>query len=153
MRTHAGEHRESIWEYPRPPAIRPTHRRIQVIHSRTLIADTTRALRVCETGHPPTYYLPPEDVRMELMAPNDHRTYCEWKGIADYYDLHVADAVVEAAAWCYPDPKRGFESIRNFIAFYPARVDQCLVDGEQAQPEPRSFYGGWITSEIEGPFR
>ncbi len=153
MRTRHVSGRESIWEYPRPPVIRPDHRRIQVIHADTRIADTSRALRVCETGHPPSFYIPPEDVRMELLDPCDRNTYCEWKGVADYFDLVVGDERIAEAAWCYPEPSRGFESIRDFIAFYPSLVDSCLVDGELARPEPRPFYGGWITSDIEGPFR
>lgn len=153
MRTRHITGRESIWEYPRPPAVRSTRRRIQVIHQKTRIADTTRAIRVCETGHPPSYYVPPEDVRMELLEPCDRQTFCEWKGVADYFDLHVGDDCVEQAAWTYTEPSRGFESIRDFVAFFAHRVDTCLVDGEQAHPEPRPFYGGWITSDIEGPFR
>ncbi len=145
--------RESIWEYPRTPVIRPTPRHIQVLHAHTAIADTTRSLRVCENGHPPSYYIPPEDIRMELLDPCERKTFCEWKGIATYFDVCVGDEKIAEAAWSYEDPSRGFESLRNYVAFYPSPFDACLVDGEQVRPEPRSFYGGWITSEIEGPFR
>ena len=153
MRTRHVSGRESIWDYPHPPAVRSTRRRIQVIHANTLIADTVRALRVCERGHPPTYYVPPEDVRMELLEPGDKKTFCEWKGLAIYYDLYIDDQLVEEVAWQYPEPSRGFESIRDFVAFYADRLDRCLVDGEEVIPEPGSFYGGWITSDIEGPFQ
>lgn len=153
MRRVHGSSRESIWEYPRPPIVVPEKRRVQVIHAETSIASTQRALRVCETGHPPSLYIPPEDVRMELLEPVDRKTFCEWKGVATYFDLCVAQERVAEAAWCYQEPRRGFESLRDFLAFYPGRLDQCLIDGEQARPEPRPFYGGWITSDIEGPFR
>ena len=145
--------RESIWEYPRIPTVEPAARHIRVIHRNTTIADTTRARRVCEMGHPPTYYIPPEDVRLELLQPNGATTFCEWKGIAEYFDLYVGDEVVESVAWYYTDPVRGFDAIEAFLAFYPRRVDRCLADGEEVQPEPNDFYGGWITSDIQGPFR
>ncbi len=153
MRTGHDSGRESIWEYPRPPIVLPAKQHIQVIHGGTSIADTHRALRVCETGHPPSIYIPPEDVRMELLEPVDRTTFCEWKGVANYFDLCVGEERVAEVAWYYREPNRGFESIQNFVAFYPGRVDECLVGGEHARPEPRPFYGGWITSDIEGPFR
>ena len=153
MQTSQLSGRESIWEYPRTPIIRSANRHIQVIHDNTNIADTTRALKVCENGHPPSYYLPPEDVRMELLVPCERKTFCEWKGIATYFDVVVAGHKLAEAAWSYPEPRRGFESIRDFVAFYPRLFDTCMVDGEEARPEPRPFYGGWITSDLEGPFR
>lgn len=145
--------RESIWEYPRTPVVQSARRRIRVIHRNTTIADTRRALRVCEKGHPPSYYLPPEDVRMRFLEPARRKTFCEWKGIAIYFDLRIRGERLAEAAWSYPRPRRGLEPIRDFIAFYAAPFDDCLVGGEKAHPEPREFYGGWITSDIEGPFR
>lgn len=145
--------RESIWEYPRAPVVQPAYRHIRVIHADTTIAVTSRARRVCEMGHAPTYYVPPEDVRLELLEPNDHTTYSEWKGIAVYFDLHVGDEVVENAAWYYPETNRRFQDIRDFVSFFPHCVDQCLVDGHAAVAEPDEFYGGWVTPDIEGPFR
>lgn len=145
--------RESIWNYPRTPVVRPEHRRIQVIHADIRLADTTRARRICEMGHPPTYYLPPEDVRLELLEPTEDKSFSEWKGIAVHFDLHLDGQVVSRAGWHYPDPSRRFEQIRDFVAFYPHRIDACLVDDEQVVAEPRESYGGWITSELEGPFR
>ncbi len=153
MRQHRTTGRQSIWEYPRTPAVEPTPRRIQVVHRNCTIADTTRARRVLEMGHPPNYYIPPEAIRLELLEPTDHTTFCEWKGIAVHFDLYVGDEVIESAAWYYPEPTRRYEAIRDFVAFYPQRVDACMVDGEVAKGESNPFYGGWITSEIEGPFR
>lgn len=153
MRTIPVSTRESIWEYPRIPIVEPVNRHIEVIHNNSCISDTRRALRVCENGHAPSFYLPPEDVRMELLEPSGFKTFCEWKGVASYFDLVVGSEYVPDAAWVYREPSRGFEAIRDFISFYPARVDACLLDGEIASPEPRSFYGGWITSDLEGPFR
>ena len=115
-----------------------------------LIADSTRALRVLETSHPPAIYVPPEDIRMDALTPSaQRRTFCEWKGRAHYYDV----AGVPAAAWAYADPRPAFAALRGFVSFYPGRVDACFLDEERVQPQPGDFYGGWITADVEGPFK
>lgn len=144
---------ESVWDYPRPPRLEETARHIQVIFNGSTIADTRRAWRVLETSHPPVYYIPPEDVRTEYLRPEDGRSWCEWKGEARYYALEVNGRRVANAAWTYPNPTRDFAPIRDYIAFYPAPMDACLVDGEQARPQPGRFYGGWITNDVVGPFK
>ncbi len=117
-----------------------------------VIAESTRALRVLETSHAPTWYLPPDDVRMDLLEPVAYRTFCEWKGVAHYYDLAVEKRVARVA-WAYPDPFSGFESLRAHVAFYPGRVDACFVDDERVVPQAGGFYAGWITSDVVGPFK
>jgi len=117
------------------------------------VADTTRAFRVLETSHPPVYYIPLEDVRSEYLRPSRRRTYCEFKGQASYYDLVVAEREVRDAAWYYPDPHERFAAICDHVAFYPGRVDACFVDEEQVAAQEGDFYGGWVTSDIEGPFK
>lgn len=146
-------HQESIWEYPRRPILRPSRAEIEVIHGDKIIAHTIRALLICENGHPPSYYLPPEDVRMELMEPSEQKTFCEWKGVASYFHLITEGKPIPNVAWTYEEPSRGYEGIANYLALYPQLLDYCLVDGEVARPEPRDFYGGWITDRIGGPFR
>lgn len=141
--------RESIWEYPRTPDIRPTQRHIQVVHRRVRLADTTRARRVCEMGHPPTYYIPPEDVRMEFLVHSEQKTFSEWKGVATHLDLLLEEDYVERAGWYYPEPNRDFAQLRDFIGFYPHRVEACLVDGERAESEPDRDHGGWLTSHVD----
>jgi uncharacterized protein (DUF427 family) len=144
---------ESVWEYPRPPRVEPTARAVRVVFNGVTVAETTRALRVLETSHPPVYYIPPEDVRGEYLRPSRRHTFCEFKGEACYYDLEVAGRVAADAAWYYPHPARGYEALRAHVAFYPGRVDACFVDDEQVQAQAGDFYGGWITSEISGPFK
>ena len=144
---------ESVWDYPRPPRLEETRRHIQVIFGGVIIADSIHAKRVLETSHAPTYYLPPEDVRLEYFEPSRRRTVCEWKGRAVYFDIKVGDRVVQDAAWSYPEPTPAFAPIRGHIAVYPQEMDACLVDGEPAEPQPGSFYGGWVTSDIVGPFK
>ena len=144
---------ESVWDYPRPPRVETSTRRARVVHGGVTVADTTRALRVLETSHPPAYYIPPDDVRMEYLRPNRRRTFCEFKGQANYYDLVVGDRVVRGAAWSYADPAPGYEAIRDHVAFYAGRVDACYLDDELVAAQAGEFYGGWVTADIDGPFK
>lgn len=144
---------ESIWDYPRPPRLERSHRHITVEFAGEIIAETDRALRVLETSHPPTYYIPPEDVRMEFLESSKHTTFCEFKGTATYYHVEVDEERAENAAWTYPSPARSFDDLTDYLAFYPAKMDQCTVDGEDVAAQEGGFYGGWITSDLEGPFK
>jgi uncharacterized protein (DUF427 family) len=143
---------ESVWNYPRPPRVEPSSRRVRVMVGDEVIADSVRSVRVLETGHPPVWYIPPDDVRMELLDSSTTSTLCEWKGAASYWTLRAADRTVEDVAWSYEEPIPAFDALRGYLAFYPSRVDACYVDDEQVTPEPADYYGGWITSEIIGPF-
>ncbi|MCS6911150.1 MAG: DUF427 domain-containing protein [Anaerolineales bacterium] len=148
-----GPGQESVWDYPRPPRVEPSNAHIRVVFNGVTIAETRRALRVLETSHPPVYYLPPEDVRLEYFSRAPNSSYCEWKGRAGYYHIRVGDREARNAAWFYPEPSRGFEAIRNYIAVYPQLMDACYVDGEKVTPQPGGFYGGWITGNVVGPFK
>jgi len=152
-RIEPGPGQESVWDYPRPPRLEPTPKRILIKTAGITIADSTDAWRVLETSHPPVYYIPPEDVRMDCLIGSRGTTYCEWKGRASYYDLVLPDIRVDSAAWYYPDPVEAFESIRGHLAFYPSKMDECRVDGELVRAQAGDFYGGWITSDIVGPFK
>lgn len=152
-RIEPGPGQESVWDYPRPPRLEDSSRRIQVVFGGVTIADTRRAKRTLETSHPPVYYIPPEDVRMEHLSANSRSTWCEWKGAAGYYDLEAGGRKEVAVAWYYPDPTPAFEPLRGYIAFYPGRMDACFVDGERVESQPGDFYGGWITRDIVGPFK
>ena len=110
-------------------------------------------MRVLETSHPPVYYIPPEDVQVGFLSRSGHTSYCEFKGRATYYDLRVSDRTALDAAWSYHNPAMGYESLKDHLAFYSSRVDACYVDGERVQAQEGDFYGGWITSDIEGPFK
>jgi uncharacterized protein (DUF427 family) len=144
---------ESVWDYPRPPRVEPSPARIRVIFAGETVADTQRAMRVLETSHPPVYYIPQGDIRMELITPTQRHTFCEFKGTASYWTLRVGERSVENVAWSYESPTAGFEVIRGYLAFYPGRVDACFVDEEQVTAQEGDFYGGWITSAIVGPFK
>lgn len=148
-----GPGQESVWDYPRPPRLAPDGRRVRVVLGGETIADTTRAVRVLETSHPPAFYLPRADVRAEALVPARGSTYCEWKGHAGYLDLVGGGVVAARAAWFYPDPVPAFAALRDHIALYPDRVDACFVGDERVRAQEGDFYGGWITDEIVGPFK
>ncbi|MFI5261231.1 MAG: DUF427 domain-containing protein [Candidatus Limnocylindrales bacterium] len=145
--------RESVWDYPRPPRIEPARRRVRVIVDGLLIADSRAALRVLETSHPPVYYVPPEHVRLEALALTKHHTFCEYKGRASYWRLRIGDRFIEDVAWSYPAPAPGYEALADHLAFYPGRVDEAWLGDERVRPQAGSYYGGWITDEIVGPFK
>jgi uncharacterized protein (DUF427 family) len=144
---------ESVWDYPRPPRVEASDRRIRVVVDGTVVADSTRALRVLETSHPPAWYVPREDVRMDLLLPTSRRSMCEYKGQAGYFTIRVGGSDRRDAAWTYERPLPGYEAIARHIAFYPGRVDEAWVDDERVVPQAGDFYGGWITSEVTGPFK
>lgn len=144
---------ESVWDYPRPPLLEKVNKTIEIYFNATQIVCTNRAYRVLETSHPPVYYIPFDDVTDARLLPSEHTTFCEWKGEGSYYDIMLNGKFVADAAWYYNKPKRGFEAIRGYPAFYAQKMDRCLVDGIEVEPQPGGFYGGWVTPEIVGPFK
>jgi uncharacterized protein (DUF427 family) len=120
---------ESVWDYPRPPAVQPCERRVRVEFAGEVLADSTAAVRVLETSHPPTIYIPFADVRRDLLAPSQARpTICEFKGQARYLDAVSGARRVQAVGWTYPEPARGFAALADTICFYPSRVDGAWLD-------------------------
>ncbi len=152
-RVEPGPGQESVWDYPRPPRVEPTSRRVEVTFAGRCIASSTGTLRVLETSHPPVFYIPPADVAGEHLEHCDRVTFCEFKGRTVYWTVRAGAAVAPAAAWSYPDPSPGYELIRDHLAFYPGAMDECTVDGEVVQSQPGDFYGGWITADVVGPFK
>lgn len=148
-----GQGQESIWDYPRPPEVELFTKRVRVEFAGKIIADSTRSYKVMETASPPCYYIPREDIQMDYLVKSNHSSLCEWKGNASYWSVKVGDFFSQNAAWSYSSPWEGFEQIRDFIAFYASRVDACYIDDEKVIPQAGNFYGGWITSNIVGPFK
>ncbi len=144
---------ESVWDYPRPPRLERAGRRITIVHAGVTVVDSDNCWRVLETSHPPVYYVPRADIAPGALAGASRQTYCEFKGEASYWDLVVGPEPVRDAAWSYEDPTPAFADLACALAFYPGKVDTCLVDGEQVQVQEGDFYGGWITSDITGPFK
>lgn len=144
---------ESVWDYPRPPAVEPSDAHVQVWFAGSLIADTRSSLRVLETSHPPSFYLPRTDVDTSALVPVATRTFCEFKGQAAYADLVVGDARSPLACWWYPEPVPAYAMLAEHVTFYPSRVERATVDGEDVRASEGDFYGGWITSRVVGPFK
>ncbi len=147
------EGQESVWDYPRPPRLEPTSKHVRIVFNGVTIADTQSSLRILETSHPPVYYLPTSNIRMEFFKLTTQHTFCEWKGTASYYTIQVGSLVADSVAWTYPNPDPRYLQLRDHFAFYPSRMEACYVNDEEVQAQDGDFYGGWITSEIVGPFK
>lgn len=148
-----GPGEESVWAYPRPPRLETFTGSITVALGGRTVASTDRAWRVLETSHPPTYYLPLDAFEPGVLRAAAGSSWCEWKGVASYYDLVTDAKVAHRAGWTYLDPTPGFEAIAGAVAVMAADVDGCTVNGERVEPQPGGFYGGWITSWVKGPFK
>jgi len=144
-----GPGQESVWDYPRPPLVQAMSQRVTIERDGQLLVDTTDVVRVLETSHPPVYYLPRSAFAAGSLAPASGTTQCEFKGVARYLSVGRADR----AGWFYPDPLPGYEVLADRIAVYPGAMDRCTVDGETVVAQEGDFYGGWITSNIVGPFK
>jgi uncharacterized protein (DUF427 family) len=153
QRIAPGPGQESVWDYPRPPRVEPATRRVRIVLAGLTIAESDRALRVLETSHPPAYYVPVSDLRHVDLRQEALRTVCEFKGRAAYWALEAGGRLAREAAWSYPDPSPGYEALADHLTVYPDRVDACYLDDERVEPQPGGFYGGWITSEVVGPFK
>lgn len=151
---------ERVADYPRPPALRSSCERVRVEVGGQLLCDTTAAegqplqiWMVCETFHPPTIYLPPASLQLELLQPAAGHSFCEWKGVAHYFDVVLPGRCIRKAVWHYPEPTPAFAPIAGWYALYPGLMDGVWLAGERVMPQPGGFYGGWITSAVVGPFK
>ena len=147
--TDPRDQEESVWDYPRPPALDACDRRVTVHAGPALLAESSRVIRVLETASPPGIYLPPDAVQQSKLRLLPGNSYCEWKGRASYWALH-ADDTQQAVAWSYAQPTPPFAAIAGWFSFYPGRL-RCRLNGAEVAPQEGGFYGGWITPEIVGP--
>ncbi len=143
---------ESVWDYPRPPQLMPDTREVVIRWGALEVARTQHAIRVLETSHPPSFYIPWADVDRRLLSAAPGSSFCEWKGPASYWSLVHGGEQLPKVAWSYPKPLAGAEAIADCVAFYPAHLD-CTVGGARVTAQPGGFYGGWITPELVGPFK
>ncbi|WP_235506331.1 MULTISPECIES: DUF427 domain-containing protein [unclassified Terrabacter] len=149
----AGPGQESVWDYPRPPAVDPSDELVEVHLGGEVVARTRSSLRVLETSHPPTYYLPLDAFVDGALVPVQGSTVCEWKGRAAYFDVVGGGLRAARAAWTYPEPVATYAVLAGHVAVMPGLVDACLVDGERVRAQEGGFYGGWITDRVVGPFK
>ena len=144
---------EIVAEYPRPPRLAPAHRRVRIVFAGQPIRETGAAWRVLETHHPPGFYMPISAFTAGVLTQTPRTSFCEWKGTAHYYSIRAGGRVATDAAWGYPDPSPAFLPIRDHVAVYAGAMDACFVGNERVTPQAGAFYGGWITSELVGPFK
>ncbi|MET1006528.1 MAG: DUF427 domain-containing protein [Propionibacteriaceae bacterium] len=144
---------ESVWSFPRPPALRASTEHIRILLGGVTICETRASWQVLETSHPPTYYLPRSSFTAGSLHAADGHSFCEWKGVASYLDVLGGDQVAARAAWYYPTPNSTFAELLDHVALYPGAMDACFVDGEEVIAQPGGFYGGWVTSKVAGPFK
>lgn len=140
---------EDVQTYPRPPRLEPVVHIIEVVLGGQVIARTERALRVLETHHAPTYYLPRDAIEADLR-PAPGRSFCEWKGAAQYFDVGAGGVIAPKASWTYARPTQAFAEIAGYIALYAGQMDVCRVGGVEVIPQPGDFYGGWVTPNLRG---
>ena len=149
----SGPGQESVWDYPRPPRVVPDGRLVVVELGGVEVCRTRGGLRVLETSHPPTWYLPEQDWAPGALVPVEGSSYCEWKGDASYLSVVGAQVRAERAAWTYRSPRPAYALLRDAVAVYPAALGRCTVDGEVVRPQEGGFYGGWVTDDVVGPFK
>lgn len=106
-----------------PIAITPNPKRVRVHFNGRVIADTTHALILHEANLPPVQYLPREDADMSLLERSQHGTHCPYKNNAAYYSIRVDGCTAENAVWTYEEPYPAVAAIKEYLAFYPDRVD------------------------------
>lgn len=145
--------RENVWDYPRPPRLERVDVPLVAIFGGREVARTQRGWRVLETSHPSTYYFHPEDVAEGVLEPAPGRSICEWKGAARYWSLVAGSRRAAGAAWSYPEPTPAFAPIKDHVAFYRNVLEAAFVGDMPVTPQPGDFYGGWVTPNLDGPFK
>ena len=163
-----------VRDFPRPPACIALNWPVRVELEGEIVAECERVVAVLETTHPPTYYLPPDAFKEGTLSPASASggSYCEWKGRAQYFDLSTTATSATTSAittatttttpvvrrqrvvWSYPNPiDDRFSPLAGWYALYPSQVSAVYLKGERVRPQQGGFYGGWITSDVEGPFK
>lgn len=144
---------ESVWDYPRPPKLEECRKHLRIVFNDEIILDTNRSFRILETSHPPTYYIPLDAFKEGVLIPISGTSFCEWKGKANYYDIRVGEETASKCAWGYLNPNKTYPQLKNTISVYAHLMDACFVNDEKVQAQEGDFYGGWITTDIVGPFK
>lgn len=107
-----------------PITITPNGKRVRIIFAGRVVADTTHALTLKEANYKPVFYIPRADADTSLLKPTDHRTHCPYKGDANYFTIDAGGRSSENAVWSYEQPFPAMAEIKEYLAFYPNRVDK-----------------------------
>ena len=142
-----------VADFPRPPAIERVTLPVRIVLGGEQIAETEAAWAVLETTHPPTYYVPASAFRPGALEASRRSSFCEWKGLAHYYTVRGGGRTEVDAGWGYAEPSHAYSALRDHVAVYAGRMESCFVGDEQVRPQPGGFYGGWVTSDLVGPFK
>lgn len=110
-----------------PIAIEPNGARVRVRFGNRIIADTAKALALREANYPVVYYVPRADAEMSLLTATSHSTHCPYKGDANYFTISAGGRSAENAVWSYEQPYPAVAAIKEYLAFYPNRVDAIEV--------------------------
>ncbi|MAU76991.1 MAG: hypothetical protein CL831_09025 [Crocinitomicaceae bacterium] len=148
--------KEIVADYPRPPRIEIINGPVVIVIQNEIIAQDCKYIRVCEKFHPPSIYIKPSAFTSGALHQALGRpSICEWKGIASYWNLSQANGenLRKHAGWSYEHPSEHYSALKSWISVYPRLVDYCYLEGERVVAQPGQFYGGWITSSIQGPFK
>ncbi|KAK5061260.1 hypothetical protein LTR84_007802 [Exophiala bonariae] len=145
----------NVHNFPRPPLLELTARRLVIKWGNETVTDTTAAYWALETTHPPTYYIPRDSITssFKLTKIPNKASLCEWKGKATYWSLtnKATGEQIDNKIWSYEAPTPAFKDIKGYLSFYASGVPwDCYVDDEKVAPQEGDFYGGWVTSELEG---
>ena len=141
-----------MWDFPRPPALISEPREGAVFFDDLCLARSEALLALCETASPPTYYFPEDAIAWAHLSPAPEHSFCEWKGTARYFALK-ARPEAGALAWTYPEAAAPYGALAGRVAFYALSPLRCRLGGEGVEPQPGSYYGGWVTGELVGPFK
>ena len=107
-----------------PISIEPNRSRVVVTVGGKVVADTRAALTLLEASYPAVQYIPRRDVDMAALTRSEHATYCPYKGDASYYSIAVGGDRSRNAVWTYETPFEAMAQIKDYVAFYPDRVDE-----------------------------
>jgi uncharacterized protein (DUF427 family) len=110
-----------------PISISPVEGKVRVTVAGRIVAESTRTLRLEEKGYPPVYHLPRKDADISLLVRTTHYTYCPYKGDCSYYSIPIGGSQSENAVWTYERPHEAVAAIRDYLAFYPSRVEAVEV--------------------------
>jgi uncharacterized protein (DUF427 family) len=147
------EEDEELLVHPRSPYVRvdsiPSSRTVRVEVDGTVLAESDSPTLLFETGLPTRYYLPAQDVRLDLLTPIELRTSCPYKGtVSDYWDVTVDGTTVEQVAWCYTHPLPEAMPVKGLIAFLNEKVD-IFVDGEP-EDRPQTHFATGLRPDQDG---
>ena len=153
MNSSKKQQKECVWDYPRPPKVEHFLGEIRVEFNGKVIAKTNRALRVLETSNPPVYFIHQDQVELNYLFKRVRTASCCYKGTMKFFDIAFGDKRSDYAAWYIPKPTPEYDHLKDYIAFFAHKVDACFINNERVIPQPGEFYGGWITSNIVGPYK